>query len=123
MGPDKPLKSNVTEDRRWCAGITGTGAADPTKRFGPNITVTRTATGVYKFTFSKNPGYFKGFKVGFGADTPADVKGFTCTRDTFITTDNVYSVSLSVWNGSATAANLEALQYLDVEFQFSESGT
>jgi len=66
MSATNPIKSNLPEDRRFSVGITGTGAADPTKRYGNGITVTRTATGVYKFTLNKNNGYFKGFKASFG---------------------------------------------------------
>lgn len=122
MRADQPVTSNVPADRRYSVGITGTGAADPTKRHGPNITVTRTASGVYKFAFSSHPGYLKGFRYGLRADTPADVKGHTVTGGAYTAPsgDTPGYLSLSLWSSTFAADDLQALEYLDVEFEFSE---
>lgn len=122
MRADKPQYQNLAGGRTYKVGITGTGAADPTKRHGPGITVTRTAAGVYKFSFASHPGTLLGFKPSFGADTPSAVKGYTATRDTYTapsgSTDGY--VEVSVWDSTFTAADLAALQYLDLEFEFTE---
>lgn len=122
MRADQPVLSNVPSGRRYSAGITGTGALDPTKRYGDGVTVTRTAEGVYKFAFASHPGYFRGWGYGLSADTPSAVKAHTVTADTFTAATTTASafIELSVWDGSAAADDLEALEYLDVEFRFSE---
>ncbi len=123
---DKPVMSNLTDDRRYLAGITGTGAADPTKRFGDGITVTRTASGVYKFAFASHPGYFKGADVkALRADTPANVKGHTVVAGAFTAATSSASayIELSLFNASDAADDLQALEYLEVEFAFSEKST
>ncbi len=114
--------SSVPEERRYRIRILGTGAADPTKEVGQGVTVTRTAEGVYKLTFAENPGTFVGIEgYVFGAETPGDVKGHTLTRDTFDTTDNVFSLSISVWDSSFAADDLDATEYLDVTVVFAGS--
>lgn len=124
MSADNPVKSNLIGDGRHVVGITGTGAADPTKRFGAGVSVTRTATGVYRFSFTRHFGYFKGFDPkGFRADTASAVKGYTATAALYVPPAAGVAgyVDVSVWNSSFAAANLEVLQYMDVEFTFSES--
>jgi hypothetical protein len=118
MRADNPVRSSLVEDRRYGVGITGAGAANPTKRYGPNVTVTRTAAGVYKFQWSGYPGHFKGFRHGLRADTPGNVKNFSVTGPAGLV-DN--AISLSVWNAAGTATDLAAGAYLDVEFEFTES--
>lgn len=113
-------KSNIPEERLYPVRFLGTGAADPTKQAGPGVTVTRTAAGVYKLTFAKNPGTLVGIRGhAFGADAPAAVKGYTLTRGPLVTTGGVYSVEVSVWNSLFAAADLAAAQYLDVTFAFA----
>lgn len=123
MRADQPILSNLTTDRRYLCGLTGTGAADPTKRYGDGITVTRTAAGVFKFTFSSHPGYFRGFSYGLGATTPGDVKGHTVTRGEFTaaTVSAAAFITLSLWSSTFAADELNALEYLDVQFIFSET--
>lgn len=119
--PENPPKSNVLDERMYRVRILGTGAANPTKQIGHGVTVTRTAEGVYKFTFANNPGTFINFYPGLGAATPGDVKGHTVTRDTPVAataTTNAY-IELSVWDGAAAADDLDADEYLDVTFVYS----
>lgn len=124
MRADQPCMSNVPE-RKYRCGITGTGAAHPTKRYGDGIAVTRTAAGVFRFTFVSHPGYFRGFKPGLGAATPSDVKGHTVTRGEFVAATATASayIELSLWSSTFAADELNALEYLDVVFVFSEIST
>lgn len=46
MRADKPMHQNLAGGRTYKVGITGAATSDPTKRYGPGITVTRTAEGV-----------------------------------------------------------------------------
>jgi hypothetical protein len=122
VNADKPIYSNLAGDGRYQCGITGAGSSAPTKRFGDGITVTRQAEGVYRFAFANHLGYFRGVTVkALGADTPGDVKGHTVTRAAYVApsgTTPAY-VQLSVWDSSFAADDLEATEYLDVEFAFS----
>jgi hypothetical protein len=113
-------KSSTAEERVYKVGITGTGAADPVKRFGQGVTVTRTGVGVVKFTFASNPGTFKGWGADVGADAPAAVKNYSWTRGAYDTAGGVFSISVSLWTGAGAAVDLAAAQYLDLEFRFSE---
>lgn len=78
-----PIRANKAELRAELVTMEGTGAAAPTKLYGPGITITRTGEGVYKFTWANNPGHFLGMTWGLGAATPADVSGHTVTHDTY----------------------------------------
>lgn len=51
--------------------LLGTGAADPTKEYGPGVSVTRTGAGLYRVTFKANPLSFVGGFGMFGHTTPA----------------------------------------------------
>jgi len=117
-------KTSLAEKREYECSFTGTGAANPTKRYGQGITFTRTASGVYRATFAEHPGAF--VKIGgyaFGADTPSAVKGYTLTRGVFVapTSSALGYLEMSVWNSSFAAADLAALQYLDVTLVFAAS--
>lgn len=124
MGAEFPPKSTIQDERHYRIRLLGTGAADPTVQFGP-VTVTHQATGVYRITFPKNPGTFIGL-VGmpaFGAETPGDVKGQTCTRDTWTAPTASASgyLDVSVWSSAFAADDLQATEYLDLTIAFSES--
>lgn len=111
-------KTSLAGERTVRTGITGTGADAPTKRYGQGITVSRTAQGVYKYTFPDNPGTLVGWAPGLGADTPADVKGYSVVRGALTSSSGVYSVSVSVFDSSFAAVDLAAAQYLDASFTF-----
>jgi len=115
-----PGKTNIADERVYRTRILGTGAADPTKEAGPGVTVTWVATGRYKYTFANNPGTFVGVEAPvFGAATPSAVKGYSISHDTYDTTDDVFSIELSLWDASNAAVDLAALQYLSASFVFS----
>ncbi len=115
-------KSNIAEERLIRVGVTGTGAADPTRRAGPGVTVTRTAQGVLKYSFSDNPGTFVAVAGPcFSADTPADVKGYTATGDTYVAPASGVDayIEVSLWDSTLAAVDLAAAQYLDITFVFA----
>lgn len=117
-----PSQSSVPGERLYVLRLLGTGAADPTVEIGQGVTVTRTATGVYRVTFNEGPGTFVGIRgYTFGAATPADVKGQTLTRGTLVAataTADAY-LELSVWSSTFAADNLQTTEYLDVTIAFS----
>jgi hypothetical protein len=118
--------SSIPEEKHYRFRLLGTGAADPTVEVGPaSVRVTLTATGVYKIAWPivDGPGNFIGF-VGapmFGAATPADVKGQTCTRSTYTAPTETAGgfLSISVWSSTFAADNLQATEYLDFTIAFS----
>lgn len=114
-----PPKSNTPERRGYDIRLLGANGADPTKEYGDNVTVTRTGEGAYLITWAKNPGTFVGFRFGFGAATPADVKGYTAVRDTYDASTK--SLAFVVYDSTFTAADIIANQYLDLEVVFSDT--
>jgi hypothetical protein len=116
--------SSVPDERHYRIRLLGTGAADPTVEVGQKVTVARTAAGVYKITFTDNPGNFIGMGAPmFGAATPADVKGQTCTRGTYTAPTATASgfISVSVWSSTFSADDLQATEYLDLDIVFTEN--
>lgn len=111
----QPLASEP-EVRNHHVRLLGTGAAAPTKQIGQGIAVTRTALGVYKLTWTDNPGTFIGATHMLGAETPGDVKGHTLTRDTYDATNFVLEVSL--WDSVFAANDLAATEYIDLVVAF-----
>lgn len=99
------------------------GAAAVTKVFGNGITVTYSATGVYKVSWNESPGVFLGCTFGFQATSATALKGYTATCPAALTanTDGTYSILVSVWNSSFAAADLAAAQWLTVVFAFKET--
>lgn len=120
-----PTRSNIREERSIRVGLTGTGAADPTKRAGPGVTVTRTGVGVFKFSFaSEDPRTFVGMDApAFRADTPSAVKGYSASAGVYTAPSGTTPgfISVSIWDASNNAVELAALQYIDVTFRFSGS--
>lgn len=121
MSRFQPLSSH-TDTTYHHIRLLGTGAAAPTKEVGQGVTITRTAEGVYKITWTDNPGQFLGI-VGyiFGDTTPADVKGHTLTRDTFTAATESASayIEISVWDSTFAADDIDATEYIDVTFAFA----
>lgn len=118
------LLSNVSGLRLDFVRLLGTGAAAPTKEFGPGITVTRTSEGLLKFTWTENPGEFVGIAgYAFGDTTPADVKGHTIARDTYseaTSTADAY-IEVAMYDSTFAVDDLEATEYLDICFAFKTS--
>jgi hypothetical protein len=113
------LRVSEPEEEEYLISITGVDDTNPTERYGRGVAVTRTAEGVYRMTWSTNPGTFLGIAgYCFGADTMSDVKGYTLTRDTYSASAGVYTLDVSVWNSSFAAADLIAAQYVDLVVRF-----
>ncbi len=114
-----PSRTSVPEERVTRIRLLGTGAAAPTIEVGQQIVVTLSATGVVKLTWAEHPGTFVNSSYMFGAATPADVKGQTCTRDIPETTAGVFSIEFSIWSSTFAADNLQLTEYLDLNIAFS----
>lgn len=124
MGAEFVSRSTIPDERLYVIRLLGTGAADPTVEIGVGVTVTWQATGVYRITFTKSPGTFIGTRGPmFGAATPGDVKGQTCTRDTWVAPTATASgyLDISVWSSGFAADDLQATEYLDLTIAFSEN--
>lgn len=121
---DKPVLSNLLEERKYHLGITGTGAAEATKRFGDNIAIARQGVGVHRISFPTHPGALKGIRWSFRAVTPSAVKGYTLTAGDYVPASGNTPgyVEISIWNSAFAAADLAAAQYLEVEFIFAQMG-
>lgn len=113
-------KTCVHEERIIRIRLLGTGAADPTVEYGPNMTVLRQGVGVHRITLTEGRGTFIG--IGgyiFGAATPGDVKGQTLTRDTWDATNR--QLDIAIWNSSFAADDLQTTEYLDVSLVFADT--
>jgi hypothetical protein len=114
--------SNLAQERVFRVGITGTGAAAPTKRYGPGVTVTYIGTGIYRFTFATHPGTFLDFTYGLRDSTPGDVKAHTVHGDTYVVPADGAAgyIELTVFDG-ASAQDLATGELLGVTFYFTET--
>jgi len=122
---DNPIRSNTTEDRRYSVGITGTGAANPTKNFGDGIGVARQDEGVYRFTFLNFYGAFKGVDVRqLRAVTVANVKQctVTCGVPTAAVGTTPGFVDVQLWGAAGAARDLAADEFMELEFCFAGMG-
>ncbi len=115
-------KTNMPEERIFRVGLTGTGAAVPTRRAGAGVTVTRTGVGVIRISFAKNPGKFVGvLGAVFSAATPSAVKGYTLTGGSYVAPAAGVKgyVEVSLWSSAFAAVDLAALQYVDLSIAFA----
>lgn len=100
------------------------GTTAVTKVRGNGMTVAWSATGVVKVTWNENPVNFLGvIGSGFQATTASAVKGYTMTCPNALTAgaNGSYSILLSIWNSLFAAADLTALQWLNVTFAFKST--
>lgn len=115
-----PSRTSVADERKYQIRLLGTGAANPVTQIGRGVVVTRTAVGVFKVAFTEHPGTFINYKWSFGATTPGDVKGQTCTRGIPVTdAAGQVSISVSTWSSAFAADELLATEFLDLEFKFA----
>ncbi len=114
--------SNLSSERLVRVGITGAGAATPTKRYGPGVTVSYIGTGIYRFTFARHVGNYLDFNYALADSTPGDVKAHAVYADDFVAPTGGASgyIELTVFDG-ATAQDLAAGERLGVTFIFAES--
>lgn len=113
-------KTTIPDERKYRVRIEGVNGANPTKDLGAGVTVTRTGEGAYLVTWVANPGTFMGWQPGFGAATPADLKGYTVVRDEYDASTK--SMAFVVYDSSFAAADLIADQWLDLAIEFSACG-
>jgi len=99
--------------------LEGAGTDDPEilDGTGAGLSVSRDAAGVYTISWNENPGRFRGWHVGLGADDPSDLEGYTVVRDGY---DDL-ELEFRVYNAEGTLADLAADQYLDIEVKFATS--
>ena len=113
-------KSNQPDEVTHRIRLLGVNGADPTEQTGGGgVASDRTGEGVYTLTFDENPGTFVGWTYGFGAATPADLKGYTAVRDTWDATNRIFT--FIVYDSTFTAADIIADQYIDVNVTFKRT--
>lgn len=117
-----PVLARQAGTRLHHVRLLGTGAATPTKEIGQSVTVSRTAAGVYKLTWgtAQHPGTFLTMSYALGASTAADVKGQTLTRGLVIaaTATAGLNISVSLWDSTFAADDLQTTEYIDLVFCF-----
>jgi hypothetical protein len=112
------VQSNLAGLNVQVVSMEGTGAAAPTKLYGPGITITRTSEGLYKFTWSDAQGVLVGMLSGMGASTPSAMAGFTLSHDD--KSGNTVEVLLSEADNSVV--DLADNQYVTLAFLFKTTG-
>lgn len=100
--------------------MVGTGASAPTKEVGSGFAITRVSAGLYRLTFSENPGTFVCANATLQAATPAGLAGHTLVCDTWDTTNLRLDVLMS--NASDAAHDLEANEYINMIICFKTLG-
>lgn len=118
-----PTKTNVPNERLVRTGITGASTSNPTERVGGGVVVTRTAAGVYRYTFADNLGTFVGLAgaPALSAVTMSGVKGYSASGGAYVapTGSTAGYIEVSVWDASNNAVDLTNVQYMDVTFVFA----
>lgn len=113
-----PPKSSIPDERKYRIRLLGVNNADPTEQLGQGVAITRTGEGAYLITWAENPGTFIGWAPpGFGALTPADLKGYSAVRGVY--NASARTLAFVVYNSSFAAADLIADQYADIVVEFS----
>lgn len=119
MSSDQRLTTNIATEADFSVTFVG-GTAAVTKLLGPGIAVSYVSTGIVELTWSANetpPGAFVGLKSwGFRADTPANVKAYTCVAGAY--TVATRKLRINMYDGSNNLVDLAALQWLTVTLQF-----
>lgn len=95
------------------------GSAAVTKVTGYGLAVTRTSTGLYKLTWSENPGIFVGYTWGLSATTLVEVAGFSVVAGVYNST--AFTLAFSVYNASNAVADLAALNWIDLVVRFKRT--
>ena len=89
------------------------------KSLGRGVTASRTSTGVYKLVFASNPGIAMLATATLRATTMTALAGFTVVFGAYDATN--FAQSLTVFNASATATDLAALQWVDLVLSFKNA--
>lgn len=119
MVSDQELRTNIVTERDHTVTFVG-GAAAVTKLRGPGVAVSYISTGIVELTWSANegrPGVFDGLKSwGFRADTPANVKGYSCVAGAYNVSTR--KLRVSIYDASNNLVDLAALQWLTLTLVF-----
>lgn len=111
------VRSNKAGLRLEVVTMEGTGAAAPTKLYGPGVTISRTSEGLYKITWASAPGVFLGMTYGLGAAAPADVAGYSVAHDTYSTSTR--SIEVLVSEADDSIVDLADDEFLTLTFLFA----
>jgi hypothetical protein len=119
MSSEQKLSTNLVTESDFTVVFVG-GPAAVTKLAGPGIAVSYISTGIVELTWSANetpPGIYLGLKGwGFRADTPANVKAYTCVTGAYSTSTRKLRVNM--YDASNNLVDLAALQWLTVTLAF-----
>ncbi|MGE5802947.1 MAG: hypothetical protein ACM358_11895 [Gemmatimonadota bacterium] len=119
MASDQELSTNMSTEGDFSVTFVG-GTAAVTKLAGPGVAVSYVSTGIVELTWSSNetpPGKFIGLKSwGFRADTPANIKAYTCVAGAYSTTTK--KLRINMYDASNNLVDLAALQWLTVTLMF-----
>lgn len=119
MASDQELTTNMSTEGDFSVTFVG-GTAAVTKLAGPGVSVTYVSTGIVELGWSLNetpPGKYIGLKsYGFRADTPANVKAYTCVTGGY--TVATRKLRVNMYDASNNLVDLAALQWLTVTLQF-----
>lgn len=114
-----PAAESQGSVRHQKVGITGTGAADATKRYGQGTTCVRQGVGVHRLTFAENLGVFMGPSGAvFSATVMTALGGFTVVFGDY--TAATRTVDFTIMNAANAAADLAAAQKLDLVIDFCQ---
>lgn len=111
-----PERSTTPDAVTYRIRLTGANGASPANDYAPGCAVTRTGEGAYTITWPEAQGTFVGWRYGFGATTPADLKGYTAVRGTYSTT--AFTLAFVVYDSTFAAADIIVAQNMDIEVTF-----
>jgi hypothetical protein len=115
-----PSKTTIPEERRFSVRGEGGSAAITAVGTPRGVAISRTGSGAYRATVGDDrPGYFRGVNHSLQAATPANLAGHTVIFDEW-DADNK-RLDFTVYNGSDTAHDLAADEYVWVELVFSQN--
>lgn len=117
-----PAKSQTPELVLTVVQIEGAGTSAPTKHYGEGVTVTRSAEGVYLFTFSDHQGVFLGATAQLMAETATAMAGHTTTPDYDSYSATTKALSVLVADASDAADDLEANEFMLLVAYFRRKG-
>ncbi len=114
--PVRVSRPEVTEHLIQAVG----GSSAVTQVYGHGVATTRTSTGLYKLTWTENPGTLVGWSYGLAATTHADLDGWTVVRGVYNT--SAFTLAFSVYNDTPTITDLAALNWIDIVCRFAPTG-
>ena len=119
IGSEYVERGSIPEPRNHHAKLLGVGAGAPTIVFGRGFTVARLGAGDYTLTWSETAGLYINTYVGLESTAGTDVKNFSLIIIPFVQSTRVLEVKL--FNGSGTATDLAAAQWINLQVLFSET--